>query len=186
MELRGLGIDGVFEVVPKKLVDARGYFAETYSKEFFRTAGITQEWVQDNQSYSVDAGVLRGLHFQVAPFAQDKLIRVLRGSIFDVAVDLRKCSPTFGQSVSCIISATNFNQVFVPRGFAHGFVTLEPNSEVFYKVSAPYAPSCDRTISHSDPALGIEWPKPAPEFTLSDKDRRAPLLSDIIADIAFD
>jgi dTDP-4-dehydrorhamnose 3,5-epimerase len=186
MELRPLGIDGVIEIIPKKFGDARGYFAETYARAGFRTAGISPDWVQDNQSLSVEKGVLRGLHFQVSPFAQDKLIRVLRGAIFDVAVDIRKGSPTFGHWVSCTISAAAFNQLLVPKGFAHGFVTLEPETEVFYKVSAPYSATCDRNIFYADPAIGIEWPLPASGAILSDKDRKAPLLTDLAADISFD
>lgn len=186
MELRPLGLDGVVEITPKKFPDARGYFAETYSRERFHSAGISQEWVQDNQSFSVEKGVLRGLHFQVAPHAQDKLIRVLRGSIFDVAVDIRRGSPTFGDWVSCMISAAAFNQLLVPKGFAHSFVTLEPATEVLYKVSAPYSSACDRSINFADPALAIAWPLPVSDLILSDKDRTAPLLADIIADISFE
>lgn len=186
MELRPLGIDGVIEIIPKKFGDTRGYFAETYARAGFRAAGIAQDWVQDNQSFSAEKGVLRGLHFQVSPFAQDKLIRVLRGSIFDVAVDVRKASPTFGHWVSCTISAAAFNQLLVPKGFAHGFVTLEAETEVFYKVSAPYDAACDRSIFYADPAIGITWPLPSSGAILSDKDRKAPRLGDIIADISFD
>ncbi|MDP1699415.1 MAG: dTDP-4-dehydrorhamnose 3,5-epimerase [Aestuariivirga sp.] len=186
MELRPLGIDGVIEIIPKKFGDARGYFAETYARADFQAAGISQDWVQDNQSFSMENGVLRGLHFQVAPFVQDKLIRVLRGSIFDVAVDIRRGSPTFGRWVSCTISASAFNQLLVPKGFAHGFVTLQAETEVFYKVSAPYSSDCDRSIFYADPAIGIAWPLPTSGANLSDKDRNAPMLSDIIADISFD
>lgn len=186
MELRPLGIDGVVEIIPKKFGDARGYFAETYARAGFQAAGIAQDWVQDNQSFSTEKGVLRGLHFQVAPFAQDKLIRVLKGSIFDVAVDIRKASPTFGRWVSCTISAAAFNQLLVPKGFAHGFVTLEPETEVFYKVSAPYAAACDRNIFYADPAIAIEWPLPKSGPILSDSDRKAPKLAEVIADISFD
>jgi len=186
MELRPLGLDGVIEITPKKFGDARGYFAETYARTSFNAAGIGQDWVQDNQSYSRETGVLRGLHFQVAPFAQDKLIRVLRGSIFDVAVDIRKASRTFGRWVSCTLSATALNQLLVPKGFAHGFLTLEPETEVLYKVSATYSAACDRSIFYGDPALGIEWPLPTSGPILSDKDRKAPKLADLIADISFD
>ena len=186
MELRPLGIDGVIEIIPKKIGDARGYFAETYARAGFQAAGIAQDWVQDNQSFSAEKGVLRGLHFQVSPFAQDKLIRVLRGSIFDVAVDIRKDSPTFGRWVSCTISAAAFNQLLVPKGFAHGFVTLEAETEVLYKVSMPYAAACDLSIFYADPEFGIAWPMPKSGHILSDKDRKAPKLADIIADISFD
>jgi dTDP-4-dehydrorhamnose 3,5-epimerase len=186
MELRPLGIEGVIEIIPKKFTDARGYFSETYARERFRGAGIAPDWVQDNQSFSQEKGVLRGLHFQVSPFAQDKLIRVLRGSIFDVAVDIRKNSLTLGRWVSCVISSTAFNQLLVPKGFAHGFVTLEPDTEVLYKVSAPFVPACDRSINFADPALNIAWPLPSSALILSDKDRKAPMLADVIADISFD
>jgi dTDP-4-dehydrorhamnose 3,5-epimerase len=186
LELRPLGIDGVIEIIPTKFGDARGYFAETYTRSSFHAAGITQDWVQDNQSFSLEKGVLRGLHFQVSPFAQDKLIRVLRGSIFDVAVDIRKDSPTFGRWVSCTISAAAFNQLLVPKGFAHGFVTLEAETEVLYKVSAPYAAACDQSIFYADPAIGIAWPLPTSGPILSDKDSKAPQLADIIADVSFD
>ena len=186
MELRPLGLHGVIEIIPKKFGDARGFFAETYARGSFRAAGIAQDWVQDNQSYSREAGVLRGLHFQVSPFAQDKLIRVLRGAIFDVAVDIRKGSPSFGRWVSRTLSAAAFNQLLVPKGFAHGFVTLEPDTEVYYKVSAPYSAACERSIFYGDPALDIAWPLPISGPILSDKDRKAPKLADIIGDISFD
>ncbi|MBZ0262572.1 MAG: dTDP-4-dehydrorhamnose 3,5-epimerase [Hyphomicrobiales bacterium] len=186
MEIRRLELAGVIEIIPRKFGDERGYFAETYSRTRFLEAGIAQDWLQDNQSFSRETGVLRGLHFQVAPFAQDKLIRVLRGSILDVAVDIRKDSPTFRRWVSCTISAAAFNQLLVPKGFAHGFVTLEPETEVLYKVSAPYSAACDRSIFYADPAIGIKWPQPATGAILSDKDRKAPQLADIIADISFD
>lgn len=186
MELHPLGIDGVIEIIPRKFADARGYFSETYARERFHNAGIAQDWVQDNQSFSQEKGVLRGLHFQVPPFAQDKLIRVLRGSIFDVAVDIRKDSPAFGRWVSCIISAAAFNQLLVPKGFAHGFVTLEAETEVLYKVTAPYASACDRSINFADPAIGVAWPLPPSALILSDKDRNAPLLADIIGGVSFE
>jgi dTDP-4-dehydrorhamnose 3,5-epimerase len=142
--------------------------------------------VQDNQSYSAEKHVLRGLHFQVSPVAQDKLIRVLRGSIFDVAVDIRSGSPTYGKWVSCVLSAAKFNQLLVPKGFAHGFLTLEPDVEVLYKVSAPYSPQCDRGIAWNDPAIGIDWPlKPGEQPVLSGKDAAAPKLAEIAAGIMF-
>jgi dTDP-4-dehydrorhamnose 3,5-epimerase len=185
MEIRRLELDGVIEIVPKKFGDARGFFSETYSVKRFAEAGIDIDWVQDNQSFSAEKGVLRGLHFQLAPFAQDKLIRVLRGSIFDVAVDLRKASPTYGKWVSCVLSAEAWNQLLVPKGFAHGFVTLEPNVEVLYKVSAPYAPEHDRGICWNDPAIGIAWPLEGREPVLSGKDAAAPYLADIAEQISF-
>ena len=143
------------------------------------SAGFEIDWVQDNHSYSAAKGVLRGLHFQETPAEQDKLVRVSRGAIFDVAVDIRRNSPTFGQWDGAILSADEWNQMLVPKGFAHGFVTLEENTEVQYKVSAPYRADLDRAIRYDDPAIGIHWPEVGVPLTLSDKDRRAPLLSEI-------
>ena len=185
MDIRQLELDGVLEITPKKFGDQRGFFSETYSASRFADAGIGISWVQDNQSFSAEKGVLRGLHFQLAPFAQDKLIRVLRGSIFDVAVDLRKASPGYGKWVSCVLSSQAWNQLLVPKGFAHGFLTLEPEVEVFYKVSAPYAPEHDRAIRWNDPALSIDWPLEGREPVLSGKDAAAPLLADIASQISF-
>lgn len=185
LQVRPLALDGVLEIVPRKFGDARGFFAETFSQQGFAEAGIGIDWVQDNQSLSAEAGVLRGLHFQTAPFAQDKLIRVLRGAIFDVAVDLRPHSPSYGKWDACVLSAQAFNQLLVPKGFAHGFLTLEPGVEVLYKVSAPYAPECDRAIRWDDPALGIAWPLDGRQPILSEKDKAAPLLSHIAAQISF-
>lgn len=141
--------------------------------------GVTHDFVQDNHSFSAEAGVLRGLHYQEPPFAQVKLVRVTRGTIFDVAVDIRAGSPTFRQWVGLTLSAAEWNQILVPEGFAHGFVTLEPNCEVIYKVSAPYSPDHDRGIRFDDPAIGIEWPLPGAEPLLSAKDRVAPLLAEV-------
>ncbi len=185
MQFRPLAIDGVVEILPAKSGDARGFFAETWSRRKFEDQGLALDWVQDNQSLSVEKATLRGLHFQVAPFAQDKLIRVLRGSIFDVAVDLRENSASYGKWVSCVLSAVAFNQLLVPKGFAHGFLTLEPSTEVSYKVSAPYAPQCDRVIRWDDPALAVEWPLAGGVPVLSDKDRAAPRLAGIASQIAF-
>ena len=185
VEIRRLGIPDVVELVPKKHGDGRGFFAETYSRQRFAEAGFAIDWVQDNQSFSAERHVLRGLHFQVAPFAQDKLIRVLRGSIFDVAVDIRPDSASCGKWVSCELSAEKFNQLLVPKGFAHGFLTLEPATEVLYKVSAPYAQAADRLVRFDDPALGIAWPLGGASPQLSDKDRDAPLLAAIAARMAF-
>lgn len=186
MQVNDLGLGGVVEIIPKKFGDARGYFSETYQRQRFIDAGVTQEWMQDNQSFSAEKGTLRGLHFQVAPFAQDKLIRVLKGSIFDVAVDIRNGSPTYGKWVSCVLSAGKFNQLLVPQGFAHAFLTLEPDVEVLYKVSAPYSPECDRGVRWNDPAIGVAWPlEPGQQPVLSAKDAAAPLLADIASTIQF-
>ena len=185
MEIRRLEIDGVIEIVPRKFGDERGFFSETWSQKRFAEAGLDIGWVQDNQSFSARKGVLRGLHFQLAPFAQDKLIRVLRGSVFDVAVDLRKDSPSFGKWTSCVLSAEKWNGLLVPKGFAHGFLTLEPGVEVFYKASAPYAPEHDRAIRWNDPAIGIDWPLEDGWPVLSAKDAAAPLLADVASEISF-
>lgn len=185
MQVNDLGL-GVLEIIPKKHGDARGFFAETYQRQRFNDAGVAQEWVQDNQSLSAEKGVLRGLHFQVAPAAQDKLLRVLKGSVFDVAVDIRQGSATYGKWVSLVISAEKFNQIFIPKGFAHGFLTLEPGVEVFYKVSAPYAPDCDRSILWNDPQIGIDWPlESGRQPIVSGKDAAAPRLADIAPSLFF-
>lgn len=185
MKISPLAIPGVVEFTPIKHGDGRGYFAETWSRQLMRSAGYDIDWIQDNQSYSKEKGVLRGLHFQVFPHAQDKLIRVLRGAIFDVAVDLRIDSPSYGKWTSCLLSSQSFNQLLIPKGFAHGFLTLEPDCEVAYKVSAPYAPSADRSLAYDDPALAIDWPLDGLAPTLSEKDRKAPRLAEIAAEISF-
>lgn len=178
LEVRPLGLDGVVEIVPKKFGDARGFLSETYNREDFGAAGIKVDFLQDNHSYSAAKGVLRGLHYQLPPSAQDKLVRVVRGSIFDVAVDIRRSSPGFGKWVGLEISADAWNQVFIPKGFAHGFVTLEADTEVIYKVSSLYAPKLDRALRYDDPEIGIAWPVPAGIIQVSDKDRAAPRLAD--------
>ncbi|WP_095198624.1 dTDP-4-dehydrorhamnose 3,5-epimerase [Mesorhizobium carmichaelinearum] len=177
MEIRSLGLEGVLEIVPKRHGDARGFFMETYNAERFAQAGIDLVFVQDNHSYSAAAGVLRGLHYQLAPRAQDKLLRVIRGSILDVAVDIRRGSKTFGKWAGHEISAEKGNQILVPKGFAHGFVTLVPDTEVLYKVTDTYSPEHDRSIRFDDPAIGIKWPSIAGGFQLSDKDLKAPMLA---------
>ncbi len=177
MQSRDIGL-GVLEIVPEKFGDARGYFSETWSRHKFRDLGMALDWVQDNQSFSAEKFVLRGLHYQIEPHAQDKLVRVLRGSIFDVAVDIRKNSPNFGRSVSCTLSGAQWNQLLIPKGFAHGFLTLEPGTEVFYKVSAPYAPDHERAIRYDDPALAIAWPLEGTTPVMSAKDRAAPRLAE--------
>jgi dTDP-4-dehydrorhamnose 3,5-epimerase len=177
LEVRPLGLDGVFELRPSKNADSRGFFSEVWNAEHLAEAGFDIPFVQDNHSYSVAKGVLRGLHFQLPPAAQHKLVRVSRGSVFDVAVDIRRGSPTFGQWVGAIISAELWNQLLIPPGFAHGLLTLEEHTEVQYKVSAPYRPELDRAIRFDDPAIGIDWPIRANQVVISDKDRAAPLLS---------
>ncbi|MCR5940305.1 dTDP-4-dehydrorhamnose 3,5-epimerase [Ochrobactrum sp. XJ1] len=178
MQVRPLGLDGVFEVSPRKFGDDRGFFSETYNAKAFAEAGINLTFVQDNHSYSTAKGVVRGLHYQLPPFAQDKLVRVTRGAILDVAVDIRKSSPTFGKWVALEVSAEKWNQILVPKGFAHGFMTLVENTEVIYKVTDYYSPEHDRSIRFDDPAIGIEWPLPSSGVQLSDKDQKASLFAD--------
>jgi len=177
LEVRQLGLDGVLEIVPQRHGDSRGFFVETWNAERFLRAGIDLSFVQDNHSYSAAAGVLRGLHYQLAPRAQDKLVRVVRGRILDVVVDIRRSSPTFGKWLALEISAEKGNQILVPKGFAHGFVTLVPDTEILYKVTDTYSPEHDRSIRFDDPAIGIEWPTMSSAFQLSDKDLKAPKLA---------
>ena len=174
-------------IVPKRFGDSRGWFTEVYSETAFAKLGIDCRFVQDNHSLSVPKYTLRGLHFQTPPRGQDKLVRCVRGAIFDVAVDIRKGSPTFGQWVGAELSAENGHQLFIPIGFAHGFLTLEDNCEVTYKCSDTYAPESDGGIRWDDSAIGIEWPMPAgtvPE--LSAKDAAQPLLADFDSPFAYD
>ena len=167
MEVRSTDIPDVKIVVPDIHRDARGYFAETYNEERYVRAGICAKFVQDNESFS-SRGVLRGLHWQAGAHAQAKLVRVIRGSVWDVAVDIRKKSPTFGQHVSVVLSAENARQFFIPRGFAHGFIVLEDNTLFSYKCDNLYCPSADRGLRFDDPTLKIEWPKLDVELKLSD------------------
>lgn len=177
MQIRSLDIEAVKIITPAKHGDHRGFFSETYNKAALAEAGITIDFVQDNQSLSAQKGTMRGLHFQTPPFAQAKLLRVVRGAVFDVAVDLRRGSPSYGRHVSAVLSAEEWNQILVPAGFAHGFMTLAPDTEVIYKVSNYYAPECDKGLLWNDPALGIDWPLPAGGAVLSDKDTKQPLLA---------
>jgi dTDP-4-dehydrorhamnose 3,5-epimerase len=166
-------------ITPKKFGDHRGFFSEVYNRKAFAEAGIALEFIQDNHSLSAQVGTLRGLHFQSAPFAQDKLVRVTRGRILDVAVDLRKSSPTYGQHVAVELSAENWRQLLIPIGFAHGFVTLEPDTEVIYKVTNYYSAANDLGLAWDDPDLGVAWSVPPGGVTLSDKDTKHPRLRDL-------
>ncbi|RRD25678.1 dTDP-4-dehydrorhamnose 3,5-epimerase [Brucellaceae bacterium VT-16-1752] len=178
MIVRQLELDGLLEIIPRKFGDDRGFFSETYNAKSFAEAGIDLQFVQDNHSFSAAKGVVRGLHYQLPTRAQDKLVRVIRGAILDVAVDIRKSSPTFGKWVALEVSAEKWNQILVPKGFAHGFMTLVENTEVIYKVTDYYSPEHDRSIRFDDPAIGIEWPLPSSDAQLSDKDQKAPLFAD--------
>lgn len=178
MNVQSFAIGGVKLITPTRFGDSRGFFSETWNEAALRHAGIDAHFVQDNHAFSAAAGTLRGLHFQLPPKAQDKLIRVSRGAIFDVAVDIRKGSPTFGQHVAVVLSAENWAQLWVPSGFAHGYCTIEPDTEVIYKVTDYYSPADDRGIRFDDPQLAIDWPVQAGEAHLSDKDKAQPLLKD--------
>lgn len=179
IEIRPLEIEGLLELRPKRWADDRGFFSEVWRDDWLADVGLSVPFVQDNHSYSSRRGVLRGLHLQSPPAAQDKLIRVARGSIFDVAVDLRGDSATYRQWAGLVLSAKEGNQLFIPRGFAHGFIALEDDTDVLYKVTAAYSPSSERTIRFDDPALGIAWPIERSQIVLSPKDESAPLLAEV-------
>ncbi len=174
----------LIHIQPERHGDHRGFFAETYSRRKYSEFGIDVEFVQDNHSLSRDVGTLRGLHFQAPPHAQAKLVRCGRGAIFDVAVDIRRGSPTYGQWEAYELTAKNGDQLYVPVGFAHGFVTLEPDSEIVYKCSDYYAPETEGAILWNDPDIGIDWPTEA-EPILSDKDAVAPVFSDLESPFIF-
>jgi dTDP-4-dehydrorhamnose 3,5-epimerase len=179
MEVTTTEIADVKLITAKRHGDHRGFFSEVYNAEVLRRQGIDAIFVQDNHSLSVEKGIVRGLHYQIPPAAQAKLIRVARGAILDVAVDVRRASPTFGRHVTAMLSGENWQQLFIPPGFAHGFVTLEANTEVLYKVSAPYAPDRERGVLWNDPALGIDWGVDPSAAMLSARDRLFPRLTDV-------
>jgi len=180
MQIVSLDIPEVKLITPKRFGDARGFFMETFSAPKLAEHGIERDWVQDNHSLSARPGVLRGLHFQAPPHAQAKLVRVTRGRVWDVAVDIRKSSPTYGRWVSAELSADNDQQMFIPEGFAHGFITLEPDTEFLYKVSSVYAPQSDGGVRWDDPDLNLPWPLDEIEGDpqLSEKDAKLPKLAD--------
>lgn len=173
LEVEKTALDGVVVLTPKRFADARGFFTETYNARRFSEAGVAVDFMQDNHSFSAKAGTVRGLHFQAPPFAQSKLVRVLRGAIIDVAVDARKASPSYGQWVGVELSADNGKQIFVPQGFLHGFITLEPDTDVAYKVDAYYDKASDGAVKWDDPDLAIDWGPTAKDASLSDKDAGA-------------
>lgn len=174
-----LALDGLLELRPKRAFDERGFFSEIWRDEWLDELGVGGGFVQDNHSHSTKRGVLRGLHFQAPPAGQAKLVRVARGSIFDVAVDIRRNSPTFGRWAGLVISSEQWNQLFIPAGFAHGFVVLEDHTDVLYKVSGAYSPAHERSIRFDDPAIAIEWPVELGALIASEKDRQAPGLGEI-------
>jgi dTDP-4-dehydrorhamnose 3,5-epimerase len=179
MEFKTFDIAGPLLVEPKRIGDARGWFSETFRGDRFRENAGPVEFVQHNQSMSAAKGTIRGLHFQLEPMAQGKLVRCLKGAILDVAVDIRRNSPTFGKHVSAELTADNGHQLWVPSGFAHGFATLVENTEVFYLVTSYYSLAHDRGLLWSDPALGIDWRVGEGDAQLSDRDRRQPALADL-------
>ena len=173
-------IEDVIIIEPKVHGDSRGYFLESYRQDKLEEfLGYHVEFCQDNESKSMK-GVLRGLHYQLPPYAQTKLVRVIQGRVLDIAVDIRKNSPTFGKHVGVELSADNKKQLFVPRGFAHGFVVLEEDTIFAYKVDSYYSPECDRGMAFDDPTLNIDWLLPEPELVLSEKDRRQPKLAEVL------
>jgi dTDP-4-dehydrorhamnose 3,5-epimerase len=177
MRVERLAIADVILVTPARFGDSRGFFSETYNERRFSEAGIGAGFVQDNHSLSAQRGVVRGLHCQIAPSAQGKLVRVVKGAIWDVVVDIRHGSPSFGQYVGAELSAENWAQLWVPAGFLHGFCTLVPETEVIYKVNAEYDPAAERGVAWDDPDLALPWPVKPAEAVLSTKDAMLPRLS---------
>lgn len=178
MKTEKLNIEGLVLITPKRYGDARGWFCESWSRESYKKHGIGVDFIQDNMSLSVPCYTVRGLHFQIAPFAQAKLVSVPQGRILDVAVDLRPSSATYGHHAAIELSAENGHQLYIPAGFAHGFCTLSENTLVSYKIDAPYTPAHERGILWHDPDLKIPWPVPAGSAIVSDKDRQYPPLKD--------
>jgi dTDP-4-dehydrorhamnose 3,5-epimerase len=186
MEVAEAEIADVKMLKPVRHGDMRGFFSEVFKENVLREHGIDVHFVQDNHSLSMSRGVVRGLHFQIPPFAQAKLLRVTAGSIFDVAVDIRWGSPSYGRHVAVVLSASEWNQIFIPVGFAHGFCTLAPNTEVIYKVNNYYSVEHDRGLLWSDESLAIAWPIPADKALLSEKDRNQPALADLPRFFAYE
>src|SRR5258705_8224047 len=181
LDVHSLAIPDVKLMRTPRFSDARGYFCETFQRADFAAHGLDSEFIQDNQSSSDRPGTVRGLHFQRPPFAQAKLVRVLCGRIFDVAVDLRRSSPSYGKHIAVELSSEGNEQLLIPAGFAHGFCTLEPDTIVFYKVDQVYSAAHDSGVNWADPELGIEWPIAGAEAILSEKDRKLPMLDDLAA-----
>ena len=179
MKTETFDIAGVVAITPDRFGDARGFFSETWSAPRFATAGVDVTFMQDNQSLSRDRGVLRGLHCQIGPNAQGKLVRCIRGAIWDVAVDARRSSPTFGRWVGVELSSENWRQLWIPAGFLHGFCTLQPDTEVIYKVTAPYDREAERGVIWNDPTLALPWPIEPGAAVLSDKDLVLPRWTDL-------
>ncbi|AIT82875.1 dTDP-4-dehydrorhamnose 3,5-epimerase [Novosphingobium pentaromativorans] len=181
MEVQPLDLLGLKLIIPRHIGDERGYFAETFRTDVFARECGDWTFVQDNESLSARAGTVRGLHFQTEPYAQGKLVRCTAGALFDVAVDIRAGSPTYGQWVAKTLTPENGRQLWIPAGFAHGFCSLEPNTVIAYKVTGYYSAECDKGLAWDDPAIGIVWPDVAHPDTLSSKDRQQPRLSELPA-----
>lgn len=179
MQIERLEIEDVLLITPAKHGDRRGFFSETYRNDFLSEHGIDITFIQDNHVYSAHRGVLRGLHFQIPPRAQGKLVRCVKGTILDIGVDIRAGSPTFGQHVAVELSAANWKQLWIPPGFAHGYITLERDCEVIYKTTDYYARDCERGLAWDDPKLAIDWRFAGSELVISDKDRVNPQLADM-------
>ena len=185
LQVERLPLDGVLLLKPQRFADSRGYFIETYNKRSFAAVSV-EVFVQDNQSLSTQRGTIRGLHFQLAPEPQAKLVRVLAGSVYDVAVDLRESSPTYGKWCGATLTAAGSEQLFVPVGFAHAFCTLEPDTMVAYKVDGFYNRAAEGGLAWDDPDIGIEWPLPQAEIKVSDKDAALPRLRDAVTPFRFE
>jgi dTDP-4-dehydrorhamnose 3,5-epimerase len=180
MLIEDTAIEGVKVITPPKFRDERGFFSEAYNESTWEKAGLHYRFVQDNHSLSMSVGAIRGLHFQTHPVAQHKLVRVARGRILDVAVDLRRSSSTFGRHVAVELSAANWRQLLIPIGFAHGFCTMEPNTEILYKVTNFYSAANDRGLAFDDPDLNIAWPVSPDRASIADRDRQWPCLRDLV------
>jgi len=179
-------LDGVVEITPLRFSDSRGYFSETYNADTFFRLGITYKFTQDNQSYSQEMGTVRGLHYQAPPAAQAKLVRVLQGVIYDVAVDVRQGAPTYGQWIGVELSAEAGNQLLIPEGFLHGFVTRTADCMIAYKCSATYAPETEGSVRFDDPDLAIDWGIGPGDAVLSDKDAAAPAFADFTSPFTYE
>jgi dTDP-4-dehydrorhamnose 3,5-epimerase len=185
MKIERLPLTGLTRITPTRLGDHRGYFSEIFKEEWFRKNVAEVAFVQENESLSAKVGTVRGLHFQVDPFAQGKLVRCIAGKIFDVAVDIRVGSPSYGQWFGLELSVENGEQLWIPAGFAHGFATLVPNCVISYKVTAPYSAVSDRGLLWNDPRIGITWPLPLEDAFLSDKDKLQPTLANLLPSFKF-
>ncbi|WP_395667208.1 dTDP-4-dehydrorhamnose 3,5-epimerase [Methylocella sp.] len=186
MDVKTTAAPGVVMLKPRRFQDSRGYFSETYNQRAFAAAGVAADFIQDNQSYSAKAGTIRGLHFQLPPAAQAKLVRVLRGAVFDVALDLRRGSPFYGRWVAETLTADGGEQLFIPQGFAHAFCTLVDDTEVAYKVDDFYAPQSDCGLIWNDPDVAVDWPEAAREAVLSDKDAKLGRLRDFVSPFVYE